>query len=87
MVLDARVVVVMAAIPNWASSGHLRRCSLAETTKNAATNLVVMAAIPNWTSKGHLRHCSFADTTKNAAMNSCTTIMGLEKLLVGIFTA
>eukprot|EP00984_Skeletonema_dohrnii_P023290 scaffold12357_cov91-Skeletonema_dohrnii-CCMP3373.AAC.9 len=27
----ARVVVVVAAVPNWASSGHLRRCSDADT--------------------------------------------------------
>eukprot|EP00985_Skeletonema_marinoi_P019337 scaffold11054_cov198-Skeletonema_marinoi.AAC.1 len=73
--------VVLAAIPNWTSSGHLRRCSDAGTTKKSLSRdkypsihypldtiwfRVVLAAIPNWTSSGHLRRCSGAGTTKKS---------------------
>eukprot|EP00984_Skeletonema_dohrnii_P031115 scaffold23202_cov83-Skeletonema_dohrnii-CCMP3373.AAC.5 len=64
--------------PNWTSSGHLRRCSMADTQiKNLSTvdchihsaryDTVMKCAggHPNWTSSGHLRRCSMADTQIN----------------------
>eukprot|EP00984_Skeletonema_dohrnii_P009551 scaffold3654_cov140-Skeletonema_dohrnii-CCMP3373.AAC.1 len=61
----------MAAIPNWASSGHLRRCSDADTTNKylsrdkeaSILSRPTIMAIPNWASSGHLQRCSDADTT------------------------
>eukprot|EP00985_Skeletonema_marinoi_P029465 scaffold27952_cov204-Skeletonema_marinoi.AAC.1 len=62
--------VALAAVPNWASSGHLRRCSDADTTNKCLSRReirhgarVALAAVPNWASSGHLRRCSDADTT------------------------
>eukprot|EP00984_Skeletonema_dohrnii_P021945 scaffold11070_cov164-Skeletonema_dohrnii-CCMP3373.AAC.4 len=66
--------VAQEAAPNWASSGHLRRCSDADTTnkylslgKIASREIrcgarVAMAAVPNWASSGHLRRCCGNDT-------------------------
>eukprot|EP00985_Skeletonema_marinoi_P023420 scaffold15629_cov234-Skeletonema_marinoi.AAC.1 len=39
--------VALAAVPNWASSGHLRRCSDADTT-NKCLSRVKDASILSW---------------------------------------
>eukprot|EP00985_Skeletonema_marinoi_P019526 scaffold11236_cov211-Skeletonema_marinoi.AAC.4 len=45
--------VALAAVPNWASSGHLRRCSDADTT-NKYSSRVKEASLLSWpTIKGH----------------------------------
>eukprot|EP00984_Skeletonema_dohrnii_P013292 scaffold5487_cov184-Skeletonema_dohrnii-CCMP3373.AAC.1 len=71
-----------------ASSGHLRRCSDADTTDKRLSSIrygarVALAAVPNWASSGHLRRCSDADTTnkrlssvKDASILSWPTVMG-----------
>eukprot|EP00985_Skeletonema_marinoi_P031674 scaffold37760_cov116-Skeletonema_marinoi.AAC.2 len=63
-------------VPEWASSGHPRRCSDTDTTKKSLSSakdasilswptmmVVVLAAVSN-ASSGHPRRCSEADTTK-----------------------
>eukprot|EP00985_Skeletonema_marinoi_P019867 scaffold11543_cov88-Skeletonema_marinoi.AAC.1 len=45
--------VALAAVPNWASSGHLRRCSDTDTT-NKYSSRVKEASLLSWpTIKGH----------------------------------
>eukprot|EP00985_Skeletonema_marinoi_P014885 scaffold7585_cov243-Skeletonema_marinoi.AAC.4 len=81
--------VALAAVPNWASSRHLRCCSDADTTIKCLSRReirhgarVALAAVPNWASSGHLRRCSDADTTnrslsrvKDASILSWPTVM------------
>eukprot|EP00984_Skeletonema_dohrnii_P027578 scaffold17167_cov96-Skeletonema_dohrnii-CCMP3373.AAC.1 len=60
----------MAAVSNWALSGHLRRCSDADTSNKCLRHReirygvrVAMAAVSNCALSGHLRRCSDADTS------------------------
>eukprot|EP00985_Skeletonema_marinoi_P020275 scaffold11974_cov219-Skeletonema_marinoi.AAC.1 len=72
----------MAVVSN-ASSGHLRRYSLADTSKYSLSR-DKDASILSWpTSMGYLRRCSDADTSKyslsrdkDASILSWPTIMG-----------
>eukprot|EP00985_Skeletonema_marinoi_P006762 scaffold2950_cov218-Skeletonema_marinoi.AAC.1 len=72
------------------SSGHLRRCSDADTSNKCLSRReirygarVALAAVLNWASSGHLRRCGNADTSnkclsrvKEASILSWPTIMG-----------
>eukprot|EP00984_Skeletonema_dohrnii_P025099 scaffold14219_cov159-Skeletonema_dohrnii-CCMP3373.AAC.1 len=44
---------VMAAIPNWASSGHLRRCSDADTTNKYLSRDKLASLLPWPSIMGH----------------------------------
>eukprot|EP00985_Skeletonema_marinoi_P015538 scaffold8041_cov129-Skeletonema_marinoi.AAC.17 len=70
--------VELAAVSD-ASSGHLRRCSDADTSKQCLSQLAAVSDA----SSGHLRRCSDADTStqclsreKDASILSWPTIMG-----------